>query len=474
MLAQERLDFVDNINPTKEEHQIREYAVKLVQTTTVRTLWSYVGAVVFGSFDAMLYHLTSDFDIESVAGIPVDISFNVTNCSNSDHLGIREIPGLQLMDMLVKYLLIIKVNSWERITTRIKVECPYTAVVRILHFLPMHFRIQTNSIDPMDILSVLLVEFLELYDLRFNKSRPHCVTMLRNGYLGNDDSANSRFSFFSVIREAFVEAYGAHRLTGSDSIEPGIMSTVGENAEDHQEKPDTVFPPRYRSSEGVRYHILNPTPEHQELATSINSALGTATAAYASFNQRVGWNDRIIAYMENHRGSSEVENVVEPINNCKVRLGGVLFGFETSDDEDKTLEKSRDHQKGATNSRVDSPEQCHGEVDERPMDEDDQDRGSFVTMLHLSIRYADQELDGWMSFAINCYKDQWPSLFTINDTPVMRSDLDIVLPWERRPQGSNSIQIISKAGVPLIKFRSLIAGIPVSVSFNITNGIDNM
>ncbi|KAK3804629.1 MAG: hypothetical protein J3Q66DRAFT_362132 [Benniella sp.] len=196
MLTQELWDFVDYISPTKEEHQIREYVVRLVRKT-VKDLWSNADVVVFGSFDTMLYLPTSDLDIvllrdggfnkldlnrlashlrrsgianevtviskakvplvkfkESITGIPVDISFNLTNGIDSGQVistYINEIPALRPLTMLVKYFLMIKNHNEV--------------------FLQMHLKSRVGNIDPMDNLGVLLIEFFELYGLCFNYTR---------------------------------------------------------------------------------------------------------------------------------------------------------------------------------------------------------------------------------------------------------------------------------------------------------------
>ncbi|KAK3804565.1 MAG: hypothetical protein J3Q66DRAFT_362403 [Benniella sp.] len=228
MLTQELWDFVDYISPTKEEHQIREYVVRLVRKT-VKDLWSNADVVVFGSFDTMLYLPTSDLDIvllrdggfnkldlnrlashlrrsgianevtviskakvplvkfkESITGIPVDISFNLTNGidSGSSHLNLHhEIPALRPLTMLVKYFLMIK-NHNEVYKGGIG---SYTTVIMILSFLQMHPQIQVGNIDPMDNLGVLLIEFFELYGLCFNYTRVGLTVRDNGSYFEKKD-----------------------------------------------------------------------------------------------------------------------------------------------------------------------------------------------------------------------------------------------------------------------------------------------
>ncbi|KAK3820384.1 MAG: hypothetical protein J3Q66DRAFT_336994 [Benniella sp.] len=220
MLTQELWDFVDYISPTKEEHQIREYVVRLVRKT-VKDLWSNADVVVFGSFDTMLYLPTSDLDIqstlvkfkESITGIPVDISFNLTNGIDS-----VPIPALRPLTML---------NHNEVYKGGIG---SYTTVIMILSFLQMHPQIQVGNIDPMDNLGVLLIEFFELYGLCFNYTRVGLTvrdndmpTNHRSGRSGqaqklllscidpNDPTNDTAKGSYSLqkIREVFAGAYGA-------------------------------------------------------------------------------------------------------------------------------------------------------------------------------------------------------------------------------------------------------------------------
>ncbi|KAK3804558.1 MAG: hypothetical protein J3Q66DRAFT_362372 [Benniella sp.] len=230
-MASELWDFVDYISPTKEEHQIREYVVRLVRKT-VKDLWSNADVVVFGSFDTMLYLPTSFTVIskakvplvkfkESITGIPVDISFNLTNGIDSGQVistYINEIPALRPLTMLVKYFLMIK-NHNEVYKGGIG---SYTTV---------------GNIDPMDNLGVLLIEFFELYGLCFNYTRVGLTvrdngsyfekkdmpTNHRSGRSGqaqklllscidpNDPTNDTAKGSYSLqkIREVFAGAYGA-------------------------------------------------------------------------------------------------------------------------------------------------------------------------------------------------------------------------------------------------------------------------
>jgi len=56
---------------------------------------------------------------------------------------------------------------------------------------------------------------------------------------------------------------------------------------------------------------------------------------------------------------------------------------------------------------------------------------------------------------------------------LLKSDLSRLASHLRRSGIANDITVISKARVPLVKFKESITGIPVDISFNITNGIDS-
>ncbi|KAK3804620.1 MAG: hypothetical protein J3Q66DRAFT_376208 [Benniella sp.] len=166
---------------------------------------------------------------ESITGIPVDISFNLTNGIDSGQVistYINEIPALRPLTMLVKYFLMIK-NHNEVYKGGIG---SYTTVIMILSFLQMHPQIQVGNIDPMDNLGVLLIEFFELYGLCFNYTRVGLTvrdndmpTNHRSGRSGqaqklllscidpNDPTNDTAKGSYSLqkIREVFAGAYGA-------------------------------------------------------------------------------------------------------------------------------------------------------------------------------------------------------------------------------------------------------------------------
>lgn len=61
----------------------------------------------------------------------------------------------------------------------------------------------------------------------------------------------------------------------------------------------------------------------------------------------------------------------------------------------------------------------------------------------------------------------------LRDGGLQKQDLNRLAGHLRRSGIASDIQVISKARVPLVKFKESITGIPVDISFNITNGIDS-
>ncbi|KAG0345868.1 hypothetical protein BG004_002897 [Podila humilis] len=212
MLTQELKDFVDFISPSPEEHKVREYIHRRVQASVCK-IWPEAQVIVFGSFNTKLYLPSSDMDIvllrkrefgpndlsvvanalrrdkvakditvikkarvplvkfkETVSGLPVDISFNITNGIESaqkvkDLMAVT--PILRPLTLLVKHFLLTK-NMNEVFQGGIG---SYTTMIMILSFLQMHPKIQQGLINPMDNLGVLFLEFFELYGTCFNYSK---------------------------------------------------------------------------------------------------------------------------------------------------------------------------------------------------------------------------------------------------------------------------------------------------------------
>ncbi|KAI1316687.1 hypothetical protein EDD11_009575 [Mortierella claussenii] len=209
MLNQELKDFVTYLSPTQEEHQVRTYVYQRMRTA-IQNLWSNAVVEVFGSFETQLYLPTSDLDLvilraepfsvkelgnlgrylkakniaedvelitrakvplikmkEKISSIAVDISFNVANGLQGAELMkmyMDMTPGLRPLTMLVKHFLKLK-RSNEPFYGGIG---SFLTVVMVLSFLQMHPMVQGGMIDPEENLGVLLIEFFELYGLRFN------------------------------------------------------------------------------------------------------------------------------------------------------------------------------------------------------------------------------------------------------------------------------------------------------------------
>ncbi|KAG0054637.1 hypothetical protein BGZ83_010765 [Gryganskiella cystojenkinii] len=273
MLTQELKDFVDFIGPTREEHQVREYAFRRIKEA-VQSLWPDSTLEIFGSFTTRLYLPSSDLDLvvlrrrefakndlyklsshlrergvaedmtviakarvpivkcrETISGLPIDISFNITNGIDSARIVnqyMEEVPALRPMTLLIKHFLMIKGYN-EVFNGGIG---SYTTMIMILSFLQMHPQVQTGMIDAEENLGVLLIEFFELYGMCYNYSRVGLSVMNGGAYFvktggqtqmrggrpelllssidPNDvenDTARGSYQL-NKIREVFVGAYG--------------------------------------------------------------------------------------------------------------------------------------------------------------------------------------------------------------------------------------------------------------------------
>lgn len=172
---------------------------------------------------------------ETISGLPIDISFNITNGLESAKIVksyMEEVPALRPMTMLIKHFLMIKGYN-EVFNGGIG---SYTTMIMILSFLQMHPQIQTGMINAEENLGVLLIEFFELYGLCYNYAKVGLSVMGGGAYFvktgqpqfrggrpelllssidPNDvenDTARGSYQL-SKIREVFVGAYGS--LTSS-------------------------------------------------------------------------------------------------------------------------------------------------------------------------------------------------------------------------------------------------------------------
>ncbi|KAF9355033.1 hypothetical protein BGX26_007063 [Mortierella sp. AD094] len=250
MLTQELKDFVEFISPTREEHQVRKYVARRIEEE-VKKVWRDAEVVVFGSFETKLYlptrsHSTA-YDVtviakakvpiikckETISGIAIDISFNMTNGIQSAEVisgYLEDMPGLRALTMLVKFFLMLKSHN-EVFNGGLG---SYTTVIMILSFLQMHPEVQRKRLNPEDNLGVLLIEFFELYGTCFHYQKVGLSVTDGGSYLdkyakGMAQTNNGRFELLLTcidpndpandtargsyslkkIREVFVGAYGA-------------------------------------------------------------------------------------------------------------------------------------------------------------------------------------------------------------------------------------------------------------------------
>lgn len=167
---------------------------------------------------------------ETISGLPIDISFNITNGIDSARIVkkyMEEVPALRPMTLMIKHFLMIKGYN-EVFNGGIG---SYTTMIMILSFLQMHPKIQTGMINAEENLGVLLIEFFELYGLCYNYAKVGMSVMGGGAYFvktgapqmrggrqevllssidPNDienDTARGSYQL-SKIREVFVGAYG--------------------------------------------------------------------------------------------------------------------------------------------------------------------------------------------------------------------------------------------------------------------------
>ncbi|KAF9121498.1 hypothetical protein BGW39_010494 [Mortierella sp. 14UC] len=229
MFTQELNDFADYLKPTPEEHHIRTYVFKAVKEF-LNSLWPGVPVHVFGSFNTKLYLPGSDMDIvvmldgvkkknpktlankirgsgfgvnveaiiftkvpivkfrESRTGIPVDISFNQLDGFKTAAVVqkfMEDMPVLQPMVMLIKQFLKCKPATYCQVHQGGLGS--FSVTLLVMSFLQMHPRIQARMIDPLENLGVLVIEFFELYGLRFNY-RAVSISVAQGGsYISKDD-----------------------------------------------------------------------------------------------------------------------------------------------------------------------------------------------------------------------------------------------------------------------------------------------
>lgn len=210
-LTMEMKDFVNYISPSKEEIMARNKVVSNL-TEQIKVCWPGVEVQVFGSFATDLYLPGSDIDmvvisptgdcenrhklyqlssflrqkkiakdIEVIAGakvpiikfvdpttnIHLDISFERTNGIDAA----RRIRGwLNSTEGLRELVLVIKQFLRSRKLNNVHVGGlgGYSTIILCYHFLKLHPRVSTGSMNISDNLGALLIEFFELYGRNFS------------------------------------------------------------------------------------------------------------------------------------------------------------------------------------------------------------------------------------------------------------------------------------------------------------------
>ncbi|ANZ75713.1 BA75_03077T0 [Komagataella pastoris] len=210
-LTLEIKDFINYISPSIAEIEARNNAVKRLRKEITTNLWSDCYVNVFGSFATDLYLPGSDIDmvitsdsgkycaksylyqlssflrsknlgvnIETIARakvpiikfieprskIHIDVSFEKTNglrAAERIQGWLKETPGLRELVLIVKQFLAVR-----RMNNVHHGGLGGFSIICLVHsFLSLHPRLITNSIDPLDNLGVLLIEFFELYGYNF-------------------------------------------------------------------------------------------------------------------------------------------------------------------------------------------------------------------------------------------------------------------------------------------------------------------
>jgi len=247
-LTMEIKDFVKYISPSEKEIEARNSVVRRLNDA-IMSLWPDAELHCFGSYSTDLYLPGSDIDtvviskghkydnraslyklstylrvhklgkrIETIAkakvpiikfvdpetGYHIDISFERDNGLTAAQIiisWIKSTPGLRELVMIVKQFLSVRRLN-EVHTGGLG---GFSIICLVYSFLRLHPRIVTGSIDPMDNLGVLLIEFFELYGFNFgydnvaiafkNKTQPIYIPKTSNQNLLN------RNPFFLAIQD---------------------------------------------------------------------------------------------------------------------------------------------------------------------------------------------------------------------------------------------------------------------------------
>lgn len=210
-LTMEIKDFVNYISPSSEEIQTRNFVVNRLKKE-ISKFWPGTEAHVFGSCATDLYLPGSDIDmviisqtgdyenrsrlyqlstflrnsklaknIEVIASakvpiikfvdpksnIHIDVSFerkNGLDAAKRIRRWLESTPGLREIVLIVKQFL----RSRKLNNVHVGGLGGYATIIMCYHFLHLHPKVSTGSIDILDNLGVLLIEFFELYGRNFS------------------------------------------------------------------------------------------------------------------------------------------------------------------------------------------------------------------------------------------------------------------------------------------------------------------
>ncbi|KAI8050421.1 hypothetical protein BDF22DRAFT_694833 [Syncephalis plumigaleata] len=230
-LHDEIIDFINYIEPTAEEHEMRLLVVKHIEKVA-KQLWNGAELFIFGSFDTRLYLPSSDIDVvitaphltglhkarlkrngvasnvrvvhkakvpiikivEEATGYPVDISLNITNGISSARTVKRfseQMPALKPIMLLIKQFLTQRGMN-EVFTGGLS---SYSLMIMTVSFLQMHPLVQTGQIKAEENLVSRMYGINFAYDkvVEFDRARnnapeapsledPNDLTMIFNMY----------------------------------------------------------------------------------------------------------------------------------------------------------------------------------------------------------------------------------------------------------------------------------------------------
>lgn len=210
-LTMEIKDFVAYISPSKEEIELRNQCFRRLKTA-IEGYWRDSEVHVFGSYSTDLYLPGSDIDmviispngqkydnrsslyslssflkreglaekveviakakvpiikfVESVSKIHIDVSFERTNgitAAKTIRTWLNETAGLREIVLIIKQFL----NARRLNDVHTGGLGGYSIICLVYSFLTLHPRLSTGTIDAMENLGVLLIEFFELYGRNF-------------------------------------------------------------------------------------------------------------------------------------------------------------------------------------------------------------------------------------------------------------------------------------------------------------------